>query len=224
MTGNAACNAVATEERINTMGNRALSLLIDVKTSDTREERIISGIATSPTPDRMGDIVDPDGVIVAGNIPLLRDHDHTQLVGRATLGRPTSRGIPFTAQLPKISDPGKLKDRVDDAWQSIKHGLLAAVSIGFRVLESEPLRGGGLRFRSVEVLELSLVPVPAQPDAVIDAVRSGSASARANVLRSIRNAERPRTAPVFRSEEERRMLLRQARQIRAQDKFYPWVG
>lgn len=54
----------------------------------------------------------------------------------------------------------------------VKSGLRAATSIGFRPLETEPLREGGLRFKKWELLELSLVAVPAAPGATIDVVRS----------------------------------------------------
>ena len=45
-----------------------------------------------------------------------------------------------------------------------EQGMLAA-SIGFRPTESEPIKTGGVRFTSWELLEFSLVPVPANPDA-----------------------------------------------------------
>lgn len=48
---------------------RAYSFL-QVKSFDS-ERRTIKGIATTPTPDRVGDIVEPKGVKVAAEIPLL---------------------------------------------------------------------------------------------------------------------------------------------------------
>jgi hypothetical protein len=52
----------------------------------------------------------------------------------------TDAGIEIEAQIKKIPEPGKLKDRVDEAWQSIKYGLVRGLSIGFKDLESEPIR------------------------------------------------------------------------------------
>lgn len=122
----------------------------------------------------MLDVVEPLGVKVAADIPLLLHHDSRQVVGRAKFGRATESGIPFEASLPAIAEAGSLKERVDEAWHSIKYGLITGVSIGFRVLEgmAERMANGGQRFKGIEVLELSLVPVPAQPDAVITEVRA----------------------------------------------------
>jgi HK97 family phage major capsid protein len=52
------------------------------------------------------------------------------------------------------------------------------VSIGFRALEGgvELLKEGGLKFNSWEWLELSLVPIPAQPEAVIQSFKSMDAA------------------------------------------------
>lgn len=138
------------------------------------EQRTISGWATTPATDRVGDVVDQYGVQVAADIPLYLYHDSTKTVGRAKLGKATARGIPFTASLPFVKEPGLLKDRVDEAWQMVKHGLITAVSIGFRALdgEVERMKNGGLKFLKTEVLELSLVPVPANSQAVLTAVKS----------------------------------------------------
>lgn len=147
--------------------------LVEVESLDG-EERVIRGIATTPRPDRVGDIVEPLGVKVASDIPLFLYHDHHKTVGRAKFGRATAKGIPFEAYLPKIEEIGILKDRVDEAWQMVKYNLITAVSIGFRAVHDkiETMKGGGLRFIESEVLELSLVPVPAQPDAVIQTFKS----------------------------------------------------
>lgn len=162
--------------------NKAYSLL-EVKAVDN-EQRIIKGIATSPRPDRTLDVVDPFGVQVAADIPLFLYHDSTKTVGRASFGKPTSKGIPFEARIPIVTEPGALKDRVDEAWGMVKHGLITAVSIGFRVLDGavENLKGGGFKFLSTEVMELSLVPVPAQPDAVIQGWKSMGDEAQKTAL------------------------------------------
>jgi hypothetical protein len=47
---------------------------IAIKAMDD-DERVIRGIASTPTPDRMDDIVDPKGAEFKLPIPLLRGHD-----------------------------------------------------------------------------------------------------------------------------------------------------
>lgn len=151
--------------------------VIEAKSFDD-EQRVIEGWATTPSADRVGDVVEPFGVQAAKDIPLYLYHDSEKVVGRAQLGAPTAKGVPFRAEIPKLTEPGALKDRVDEAWQMVKHGLITAVSIGFRALDGqvERIKEGGLRFKAVEVLELSLVPVPANSQALITAIKSADAA------------------------------------------------
>lgn len=145
--------------------------LITVKAVDD-DQRIITGTATTPTPDRVGDIVEPLGVKYKNPLPLLWQHRHDQPVGTVKFDKPTKNGIDFTASIPKIDEPGPLKDRVDTAWGEVKHKLVRAVSIGFRPLEYSYMEDGGIHFQETEVLELSLVTIPAQADATIQTVKS----------------------------------------------------
>lgn len=151
---------------------RAWSLLQVKDVAD--EQRIIRGIATTPTVDRMGDIVEPLGMQQRGAVKLHLYHRHDMPVGLVQFGEPTKAGIPFEATIPEVKETGTLRDRVNEAWHSVKYKLLDAVSIGFNVLEdgAEVMKSGGLRFTKWEMLELSLVGVPANPDAVITAFKS----------------------------------------------------
>lgn len=155
--------------------NRAFST-ITVKSVDD-ERRIITGVATTPRPDRIGDVIEPDGVEFEQDVPLLLFHDTTKPVGRVRFHPPTAEGVGFTATMPRIDEAGTLRDRVDEAWQSIKARLLSKVSIGFKAIDGavERIKDGGLRFLKTELLELSLVAIPMNPDAVIQTIKSLSA-------------------------------------------------
>ncbi|WP_313666156.1 phage major capsid protein [Shinella sp.] len=157
--------------------NRAYSVL-QVRSVD-EDARVIRGIATTPSPDRMGDVVEPLGVSFKNPMPLLWQHNHSQPVGTVKFDKPTKDGITFEAQVASIDESGKLKDRVDEAWQSVKAGLVRAVSIGFRSLEHAVMKDGGWRFIKSEVLELSLVTIPANADATITAIKSIDTELRA---------------------------------------------
>ena len=150
--------------------NRAYSVLT-VKAVD-EGARIIRGTATTPRPDRVGDVVEPMGVQFKNPMPLLWQHRHDAPVGLVKFDKPTKDGITFEAELPVIEEAGALKDRVDEAWQSVKAGLVAAVSIGFRPLEYSRMEDGALRFLASEVMELSLVTIPANADATISLIKS----------------------------------------------------
>lgn len=152
---------------------RAYSLLTVKAISE--DQRTFTGIATTPSPDRMGDIIEPLGVTFKNPLPLLLYHDSHAPVGTVKFDKPTKDGIAFTAQIPTITEPGRLKDRVDEAWQSVKARLVRGVSIGFRVLNDAVdwmKDSGGYRYRETEVLELSLVAVPANQDATILSLKS----------------------------------------------------
>lgn len=160
------------------MINRAYSVL-EVKGWDD-DERVIRGVATTPTPDRMGDVVEPLGVEFKNPMPLLWQHDATKPVGTVEFDKPTKAGITFKAKVAKVADAGALKDRVDEAWQSLRAGLVRGVSIGFRSLEHALMKEtGGLRFLKSEVMELSLVTIPANADATIQTIKSFDTKQRA---------------------------------------------
>jgi HK97 family phage major capsid protein/HK97 family phage prohead protease len=135
--------------------------------------RSFAGIATDGMVDRQGDVVEPLGAQFKNPLPLLLHHDSAAPVGLVTLGKPTKDGIPFTAEIPTITEPGRLKERTDEAAQSVAAGLIRGVSIGFRSLKDavEQLATGGMRFLKFEILELSMVSIPANQHATIQVVK-----------------------------------------------------
>lgn len=152
--------------------NRAYSVLDIRSVSDA--ERVIEGIASTPAPDRMSDVVEPMGAKFAVPIPLLWQHRSDEPVGEVFFAKPTKDGIPFKAKLisPDSVESETLKDRLRLAWDSITNKLVRAVSIGFRPLEYSVMDDGGYRFLSWEWLELSAVTIPAQAEATINVIRS----------------------------------------------------
>lgn len=157
---------------------RAYSLL-EVK-DFSEDRRVLTGLATSPVPDRVGDVVEPMGAKYASDLPLFLYHDSRLVVGRVKFGKATKAGIPFEATLPKVMEPGTLKDRVEEAWGLVKYRLITGVSIGFRVIGEayERMKDGGIRFLETEILELSLVPVPMQALATIESIKSADQAIR----------------------------------------------
>lgn len=133
----------------------------------------VSGIASTPTPDRHKDIVEPMGAKFSTPMPFLWMHNDREPVGEMTFAKPNKNGIPFKAQIPKIQEEGLLKDRIDLAIHSLKYKLVKAVSIGFKALEWAWMEEtGGIHFQEWEWLELSLVTIPANPEAVLDTAKS----------------------------------------------------
>jgi len=153
------------------MLKRAYSVL-DIKSVDD-EKREITGIATTPTTDRYGDVVEPKGAEFKLPLPFLWQHDASQPIGHVTKAKATKEGIDVTMRLVKTDEPGTLKDRLDEAWQSIKLGLVRGLSIGFRSIEHTYIEGThGIHFLKWDWLELSAVTIPANAEATITAIRS----------------------------------------------------
>ena len=153
------------------MLDRAYALLT-IKALDG-DRRIIAGKASTPTPDRRGDILEPLGATFANPLPLLLHHDRERPVGRVTLTAKRD-GIYFEAQLPDITEAGLVRERVNEAWHLIKAGLITGVSIGFRPLADgvKALASGGMHLLKTEICELSLVTVPANVETTIQTIKS----------------------------------------------------
>ena len=134
------------------------------ETKGIDEERgIIEGIASTPTTDRMGDIVEPKGAQFKLPLPLLWQHNAREPLGHVISAKVTDAGIAIRAQIVR----GVLPE-IDRAWTLIKAGLVRGLSIGFRATEEpEPIKGTwGLKFTKWEWLELSAVTIPANADAL----------------------------------------------------------
>src|SRR4030095_12332020 len=153
------------------MQNRAYSRL-EIKSLDA-DLRLFKGWATTPSPDRLGDVVEPLGIKFNNPLPLLIDHKHDQPIGQVVFKTPTKKGIEFEAKIAKTETPGNVKTRLDDAWESIKLGLKPAVSIGFKADKYSFLKDtDGIHFEESTVLELSLVTIPANQECTISAFKS----------------------------------------------------
>jgi HK97 family phage prohead protease len=150
---------------------RAYSVF-EVKALDS-VRRTFKGWATTPSVDRVGDTINPMGIVFKNPLALLHQHKHDLPIGQAVFGKPTKKGIEFDAEVPDV-DPefASLRDRVNTAWGELKYGLVRAVSIGFRPIKYAFKDDGGIDFQEIEVYELSIVTIPALPDAVITQVKS----------------------------------------------------
>lgn len=205
-----------------TMANRAYAVL-EIK-SVSEDKRIIRGVATTPTTDRVGDIVEPLGVEFKNPMPLLWQHKHDKPVGFVKFDKPTKDGITFEAELPTITEEGTLRDRIEEAWQSVKAGLVSAVSIGFRAVEYAFMDDGGIRFSKSEVYELSLVTIPANADAVITSKNFGAEAA--SVIKKF-DVGAPADAPEIQHDPKPAASGKKARVVRldvpARDRAKPFI-
>ena len=141
--------------------DRAFTL--DIKSLDP-DRRTFAGIASTPALDRQGHILDPAGITFTNPVPLLLHHDQKQPVGWVTL-RAAADGIYFDAIVSSHDEGGRLKDRLDEAWHSVKAGVIKTMSVGWRPIGDAP----ALRITRIERLNCRTsqntikVPASARP-------------------------------------------------------------
>lgn len=155
------------------MNQHAYTTLEIKAADDTGPARRFTGIASTITPDRSADIVEPKGFRAAFPLPLLWQHDKSKPIGWVKSALASDGNIEVLCELAQIAESGPLKDRLDEAWQSIKAGLVKGLSIGFKPIDAEPIKGSfGIRFKAWEWLELSAVTIAANAEANILAIKS----------------------------------------------------
>lgn len=126
-------------------------------------------ILSSESKDRVGDVIKQDGWKLTAfkqNPIALFGHSHGFPIG--TWKSIRVEGTRLIAKL-DMAAPGT-SPRIDEIRSLIEQGILKAVSVGFRILDYEPMDEkepwGAWLIKKAELLETSVVSVPANPDAL----------------------------------------------------------
>lgn len=167
------CDQVWDEERAAHVADRKPALPVLHKTHSGTVQGL-EFILSDETPDRMGDVISAAGWDVVNfkrNPIALFNHDPNKPIGKwkniRVLGDALRGDLEFA---PKGTSP-----RIDEIRALVDAGILQAVSVGFRPLESKPRKSGGDGLASMfggeiyirqELIETSLVSVPANPNAL----------------------------------------------------------
>ncbi len=152
---------------------RAYSTLVIKAIGDEGGKRTFKGIASTPSADRTGDIVEPKGAQFKLPIPLLWMHDSADPIGWITGAKVTEKGIEVEGEVANIDQEGALKDRLTNAWQMLQAKLVRGLSVGFKPLEASRIEGTfGMRYTKWLWFELSAVTVPANAEASITTIKS----------------------------------------------------
>jgi HK97 family phage prohead protease len=116
--------------------------------------------------DRMGDVIRADGWDLTAfrkNPIALMGHSHEHILGVWENVR--VEGKQLLGRL-KLAKPGT-SELVDTVRSLIDQRILKAVSVGFQPIEAEPRKsGGGYNFIKSALHEVSVVSVPANPNAL----------------------------------------------------------
>ena len=124
-------------------------------------------VMSDETVDRMGDVIEAKGWNLDNflkNPIALFGHDHKFIVGHWTNVR--VQGNKLIGKLNLL--PAGVSERLDEIRAAVEAGVLRAVSVGFAAdpEKVEQNKSGGLRFRAAELMECSLVSIPANPNAL----------------------------------------------------------
>ena len=133
----------------------------------TPSERVIAFVASDGLIDREGDIIEPSAwnLDAYRSNPVICDsHDYRKLpIARAMDIAVVGQRLIGRAEFP----PAGLNEASDRVYGMVKAGFLNATSVGFRSREPRRNAHGGWTHHDVELLEVSLVSVPANPRALI---------------------------------------------------------
>ena len=124
-----------------------------------------SFIASNEDTDRMGDIVRADGWDLSNfrkNPIALFGHDHSQPIGRVHNARVENKQLLADIEFM----PPEVSEFAAGIGRMVHAGFLKTVSVGFKPIDMRPLKSGGYEFLKQELLELSVVAVPALPSAI----------------------------------------------------------
>ena len=131
----------------------------------TLGDRQIRVIVSTPAPDRVKDVMEPSGCELTNyqNNPIvLADHNTKSAIATAVVEIKPERVEAVISFAPK-----GISAKSDEYCGLYKAQVMNTVSPGFREIEVAPLPGGGMHIKRWELLEISCVAVPAQPDAVV---------------------------------------------------------
>jgi len=166
----------------------------EVKQIGLEEDRMLNFIGSTETEDRDSDIVEAFGWVLDDyqkNPVIMGFHEYDKFPyakSTKTYIDYNSKQLKFEVKFPTISEltsfPGspdmiaEHAKNIDLAYNMYRNGYMSAVSVGFLGLESEPMYGDdgnykGRRYKKQSLLELSLVPVPSNPTALMEARSKG---------------------------------------------------
>lgn len=142
---------------------------IEVKAQFTVDEAgMVEGIAWPfGTPDRVGDVIERGAFSKAlPPLPMLASHDQKDTVGVWDEIIETDQGLTVKGRL-LVNDV----QRAAEVRSLIQAGALRGLSIGFASRKAMPRRGGGRTISDLELLEISVVAVPAHSGARITSAK-----------------------------------------------------
>jgi uncharacterized protein len=113
------------------------------------------------SPDRLGDVIEKGAFAgTRAPLPMLFGHDPNDPVGVWESIHEDAQGLQVKGRL-LINDVARARE----ALALVEAGAVTGLSIGFQTRKIMPRRGGGKTISALDLVEISLTPVPMHPGA-----------------------------------------------------------
>lgn len=149
-------------------------LIMEVRRADTLERTITGVVAPYDevsylTPNPGGERVIRGAFTRSlrgreSKVPLFRNHDHTYVMGRSIAFTESPSGLTGRFRI----NTGRLGDEL---FKEVRDGYLPGLSVGFRPLDARRGTDGVREVRDADLIEVSMVGVPAYSGAELISVR-----------------------------------------------------
>jgi HK97 family phage prohead protease len=149
---------------------------------------VIDFVASDATVDRYGEVIEPEGWKLENyrrNPVFLNSHRSTDVLN--TLGKALIVAVRYERLFLRVEFAVKENPIARVAYSLYRGGFLRAVSVGFMPLKWEDGKAGGpwrRRYLEQELLEVSAVGIPANPNALTLALEQGAVT-RGDLLQAL---------------------------------------
>ena len=139
---------------------------LQINKFDVQEGKLSAVVTSFKNYDNVNDVIEPGALDkylkqFDGPLQMLWQHDKNEIIGEWTK---------FEIRGDKVIGTGEIYPEVGrgaDAMALISRGMIGATSIGFRTTDYEANDEGGINFKEIQLVEVSLVQSPANPKAQI---------------------------------------------------------
>lgn len=149
-----------------------MSLRLEFKADiDVSDAGIITGLAWPfGSPDRTGDEIAPGAFKSAKPpLPLLFAHDPSEPLGAWDAITETRKGLEVKGRL-LVDDVARARE----VRALVRSGAVRGLSIGFITKNAAARKDGGRTIKALDLVEISLVTVPAHPGARVTTAKSAA--------------------------------------------------
>jgi HK97 family phage prohead protease len=195
--------------------------------AEENASRVVRWVFSDGSVDRVGDTIDPNGwdltAYRANPVVLFAHNAEAPPIGRTV--RVFSDGSRLIGDIEFA--PREVSEFADDVYKLVTAGYLKAGSVGFVPISwkfsDDPDRPFGIDFSRQELLEFSVVPVPALPSALIAAQARDASGYRERLRRVAQLRDGVRLGPRCETLEDRLARIEALRQRGADREVDPRI-